>query len=160
MFEPVLVAEALRAAVPPAPPSPGAAVDAQQIMGVVGGIISGIVLGLGALFYKGANSAAPKQPAPSLESVPTLETFAQGPYQAILDRLAAVAMMQERLAGSHFELREAIAEALRVTRHDLKGELQAVVTANERDAEEIKLIARELDAVLGRLDEFVRAKIK
>lgn len=188
MFDPVLAAEVI--ASPPVGVPQNA--DPQALMYWISSIVGGIVLGISALFYRTAPPASAPVPAPKPEAAkpdapppgdPAQLIFAQGPYQAILDRLGAIALMQERVAGINIELREALAEALRATRHDLKGVLHEMGTANEADAEDIKALLRSLTtetnrlahvsdteeikgllrnlmAFVGLLDQFIRVKMK
>jgi hypothetical protein len=131
------------------------------ILQLFGGMISLIAVGLAALVYRKApNSIAPPPAgAASPQSPPSTEIYLGGPYDAILDRLAAIAVTLERLAGMQYTQREHLAEALRVTRHDLKGAMQAAVGSAETDAVEIKDLLRDAAGVLSRLDEFVRARL-
>lgn len=160
MFEPSLVADAW-AATAGAPPPSGS--DPQTIMYIVGGIVSGIVVGIGTLLYR----KAPNGQGPT----PTVHVDVLGPYQQIFDRLGAAMLALERIAGGHIETREATAKALQTTRHDLKAALQQMNQAQEADMQqlrhsfetamdEIKRLMRKQNEVSDRLDEFIRAKLK
>lgn len=130
--------------------------DPQTLMYVVGGIVSGILLGIGGLFAK-------KAPPNGLASKPDVEqaqVFFQGPFQALLDKQNATTLALERLVGLNAETREHFADLLRSTRHDLKNALQVLSQEQEKDSEEIKRLLHEQDSVLGRLDEFLRARVK
>jgi Asp-tRNA(Asn)/Glu-tRNA(Gln) amidotransferase C subunit len=166
MFEPSLIAEVSAASGAGSVPN-----DPQTLMYIVGGIVSGLVVGLGTLLYRKSpnGQVAPSQPSqPSFPAPapPNVEVFAQGPYQVLLDRLSAMQLTLERIAGGHIETREATAQALQTTRHDLKAVLQHMSQASETDSaeiradtKEIKRLLREQNDVSGRLDEFVRAKL-
>lgn len=149
MFEPSLVADAW-AATAGTPPASGA--DPQTIMYIVGGIVSGMVVGIGTLLYR----KAPNGQGPT----PTVHVDVLGPYQQIFDRLGAAMLALERIAGGHIETREATAKALQTTRHDLKAVLHEMGQAIEADMDEIKRLMRKQNEVSDRLDEFIRAKLK
>lgn len=152
MSEPSLVTEAFAAAA-----GAPTGFDPQTIMYVVGGIVSGIVVGIGGLLYrKSPNGVGPVPAAPP--TPPVVDIL--GPYQQIFDRLGAIQLTLERVAGGHVETREATASALQQTRHDLKGVLQEMNKTFEGDIEELKRLMRDQNTVSDRLDEFVRARLK
>lgn len=139
-------------------------VDLQTVMYIIMGIVGGIVTGVGTLLYR-------KAPTPDKVDSPPISIEVLGPYQVIFDRLGAIQLTLERIAGGHVETREATAEALRTTRHDLKAVLHQMGQAEENDFADLKkLVHTELDeirrlmhvqnTVSDRLDEFVRAKLK
>lgn len=147
MFAQILIAEANAATT-----GASSTVDMQTLIMT---IVSGIVLGLGTLLYKKAPNGEKPQVAPPVNVDAVL-----GPYQAIFDRLGTIQLTLERIAGGHVETREATANALQMTRHDLKAILHEMGQAAEADMEEIKCLMRVQNAVSDRLDEFLRAKIK
>lgn len=128
------------------------------ILQLFGGIFSLIAVGLGLFVYRKVPNSETVAGAPRVNA-PSTEIYLGGPYQAILDRLGAIALGQEKLAALHYELRENWAEALRTTRHDLKSALQEVGGGAESDAKDLRRGQEELTRVLGRLDEFLRAKL-
>lgn len=156
MFEPTLIAEAHAAAAQ----APAAGTDPQTLMWLVSGLVSGLVIGLGGLLY---HKAPPNPSAPQHKTDPSIEqaqVFFQGPFQAIIDRLNTAVLTLERIVGQNTDLREHFGEIMRTTRHDLKGVLQVMSQEQEHDAEELKRLLHDLSNVVGRLDEFLRARVK
>lgn len=154
MFEPSLFTEALAAAPAASPPQ----VDQSTLMYIIGGVVMGIVGGIGGLLYRKApNSEKAKIGEQEIEDA---KVFFQGPFQQIIDRLNTLLLTLERLVGQSTDLKEAFADTLRQTRHDLKNTLQVMSQENEHDVEEIKRLLHDAATVLGRLDEFLRARMK
>lgn len=154
MFALIVIAEVHAATAAPAP-----TVDNQALMMIIMGIVGGIVAGLGSVFYK-KSPTTPPAPDPPQRSIEEAKVFFQGPFQAILDRLNTAVLTLERIVGQNADLREHFGELLRTTRHDLKGVLQVMSQEQEHDSEELMRLLHDLSNVVGRLDEFLRARIK
>jgi phage-related tail protein len=166
MFDAPLISDAHAAA---AAAAPGGGLEAETIMAVVGGIVSGIVLGLGALFYRHGHAPPPKRAATTADAVAALgegtQLFLQGPASDVQAKLAAALVLLEKLAALHYETREQIATGLQITRHDLRGALGEDALQASRESNEIRALVTaiavkvdDLNLTLGRLDEFVRAR--
>lgn len=126
-----------------------------DLMTLIGGIVSGLVLGLGGLLYGKAPGVKPPESAPIHEA----NVFFQGPFQAILDRINTAVLTLERIGGLSTELRETFSELLRSTRHDLKNVMQVMGQAQERDAESIKDLVRGIERALGEMQRDVEKTI-
>lgn len=171
MLEPSLVTDAI-AATGEVPGLPG--LGPYPILQLFGGIISLIVLAGGALLYLKAQNvpakSTPSNPMPpggAGEGTALAEVFVQGPFTDIQSKLAAYALVLEKLAALHYETREQIAQALQITRHDFRDALGADAIEASKELNDIAESIAELQrglAVLserfGLLDQFVRIKIK
>jgi hypothetical protein len=110
---------------------------------------------------------APQPPVPPGGAAEGAHVYFQGPLQRIDERLAGMQAMLERLSALHYETREQTAVGLQLTRHDVRSILQELVSDSEREGGEIKTVLRDIERGLndlagnfGRLDEFVRARVK
>lgn len=166
MLEPTLVNDAFAAAT--APPATSG-VDPQAIMYVVGGIVSGIVVGVGALFYRNSPSSnlrSGPQPiqTPASESA---QLFFSGTAKEILERLGAAIVILEKLSSLHYETREQIAQHMAQTRHDIRNAVGEDAAEASRENLELRQAIIELQRTvsdtnvkLGLLDQFMRIKVK
>lgn len=125
------------------------------MMTIIMAVVGGIVLGLGSLFYK----KAPPNSTPVIPTDPFIQearVFFQGPFQAILDKLSTAVLALERLSGLNVELKEALGDLLKATRHDIKNVLQVMSQEADKDTESIKRQVHqdthELSERLGRIE--------
>lgn len=166
MLEPSLVTDALAASELPGG-LPG--LGPYPILQVFGGIISLIVLGVIALLY--VKSQAPPAKAQSPDRLPPggagegVHLYFDGPLKTISDRLGAESAVLQQLLALHYETREQIAQALQLTRHDIRSAIQEDSAEATLENSEIKVImadvGKKLDDIRNeiiRLDEFVRAR--
>lgn len=161
MFDQIPAGEAL-AAVGDLPAHSGQ----YPILEVFGGIISLIVVSLAALGYRNATpppappaAAAPAEipPGGAAEGV---HLYFGGPLQKIFDQIREIEERLDSLVALHGETRNAMAEALRQTRHEIKNALHAGGLDTERQIEVLRNTLDALNTLIVRLDEFARLMLR
>lgn len=163
MLEPILAADAFAAAAD-APAHTGQ----YPILEFFIGVTTLVVAALGTLFYRGAPASTPAaaSAAPSAPDVPPggaeagVHLYFGGPLQKIFEQIVEVNKRLDQLIKLHGETREAMAEALRVTRHDIKAAIHQSGLETEEQIKAIGEIFGALNTLVVRLDEFARLSLK